>query len=198
VHDGASGGVAHDGELGRRIVRGADPSASGVQVGAGARDGLPRGRLHGTVTRQPIRRVARSWHGLMNLPLVALVARRTTMGLDVYAQRGPEEDLTEDDERAFEAAEISLCGGILSGAAGSFRGKVYARLVDAITGENLYQEWIPPERVTRMCEALHRCAPDEFDDAHDHRFGDVETAVANLRKFMKVCADRGLGLVGSW
>ena len=120
------------------------------------------------------------------------------MGLDVYAQRGPEEDLTEDDERAFEAAEISLCGGILSGTTDSFRGKVYSDLVEAITGESLYQEWIPPARVKAMYDALRSCTPAEFDRAHDHRFGDVETAVANLRKFMKVCADRGLGLAGSW
>ena len=120
------------------------------------------------------------------------------MGLDNYAQPGPEQELTEEDERAFEAAEINLCGGVLSGAAGSFRGKVYAGLVEAITGESLYQEWIPPERVKAMDEALLRCEPREFDDVHDHRFGDVESAVKNLRKFIGVCVARGLGLVGCW
>jgi hypothetical protein len=120
------------------------------------------------------------------------------MGLDVYAQRGPGQELTEEDERAFEAAEIHLCGGMLSGCAGSFRGKVYAGLVEAITGESLYQEWIPPDSVKGMCEALRRCEPREFDDVHDGRFGDVESAVANLRKFFKVCVERGLGLAGWW
>ena len=120
------------------------------------------------------------------------------MGLDVYAQRGPELDLAEVDERAFEAAEVQLCGGVLSGGGSSFRGKVYASLVEAITGESLYQEWIPPTVVRRMYEALLRCDPHDFDHEHDHRFGDVETAVKNLRKFFGVCVARGLGLVGWW
>ena len=120
------------------------------------------------------------------------------MGLDVYAQPGPDQELTQDDERAFAAADIELCGGVFSGPSDSFRGKVYDSLVGAITGESLYQEWIPPERVKKMYEALVRCDPQEFDDDHDHRFGDVEEAVANLRKFLGVCAERGLGLVGGW
>ncbi|MGD2155116.1 MAG: hypothetical protein PVG79_17760 [Gemmatimonadales bacterium] len=120
------------------------------------------------------------------------------MGLDVFAQRGPQQDLTKEDEEAFEAAEIELCGGLLSGPTDSFRGKVYAGLVEAITGESLYQEWIPPERVKAMHEALVRCEPQQFAAVHDERFGDVEEAVANLRKFFGVCAEQGLGLVGWW
>jgi hypothetical protein len=120
------------------------------------------------------------------------------MGLDVYAQRGLGKDLTGEDEQAFEGAEISLCGGMLSGAPGSFRGKVYAGLVHEITGESLYEEWIPPERVKAMHEALARCDPQELDAIHAELLGDVEDAVANLREFFRVCAERGLGLVGWW
>lgn len=120
------------------------------------------------------------------------------MGLDVYAQRGPGGDLTPEDERAFEAAEIELCGGMLSGAPGSFRGKVYAGLVHEITGESLYEEWIPPERVKAMYEALVRCDLQELDGIHGELVGDVEYAVANLREFFRVCVERGLGLVGWW
>ncbi len=120
------------------------------------------------------------------------------MGLDVYAQRGPGGDLTPEDEQAFEAAEIALCGGMLSGAAGSFRGKVYAGLVQEITGESLYEEWIPPERVKAMHEALLRCDPRELDAIHGELLGDVEEAVTNLAEFFRVCAERGLGLVGWW
>lgn len=120
------------------------------------------------------------------------------MGLDTFAQRGPGQDLTEEDEEAFAAVEIQLCGGLLSGGGSSFRGKVYSRLVHAITGESLYEEWIPPERVKAMHEALVRCDPQEFADDHDERFGDVDEAVANLREFFRVCAERGLGLVGWW
>jgi hypothetical protein len=120
------------------------------------------------------------------------------MGLDTFAQRGPDAELTDEDLRAFEAAEIRLCGGVFSGPTDSFRGKVYSGLIHAITGESLYEEWIPPRRVKRMYEALLRCDPQEFDDDHDGRFGDVEEAVLNLRRFFKVCAERGLGLYGWW
>jgi hypothetical protein len=49
------------------------------------------------------------------------------MGLDTFASRSSDDiELTEADLKAFEEAEISLCGGIFSGdgSDGSFRGKV--------------------------------------------------------------------------
>jgi hypothetical protein len=98
------------------------------------------------------------------------------MGLDTYAQREPDTELPNEDRRAFEAAGIELCGGLMSGPPDSFRGKVYAGLY----------------------EALVRCDPREFDDGHGHRFSDVEDAVTNLRKFFEVCVERGLGLFGWW
>ncbi len=60
------------------------------------------------------------------------------MGLDNFASREPDDlVLTEDDEKAFEGAGIELCGGILSGDASSFRGKVYSTLVEEVTNESL-------------------------------------------------------------
>jgi len=38
----------------------------------------------------------------------------------------------------------------------------------------------------------------EYLDYHDHRFGDCESAVQNLRKFFGVCVQRGLGIAGRW
>ena len=49
------------------------------------------------------------------------------MGLDNYAMRGPEEELTGDDVAAFEAEAPNLCGGIAGSDEGSFRGKVCAK-----------------------------------------------------------------------
>jgi hypothetical protein len=105
--------------------------------------------------------------------------------------------LTDEDEAAFEAAEPNLCGGIVSGAAGSFRGKVYSGLVHEITGESLYEEFIPPDRVKAMYEAIRDCDPGEFEGC-DYRFGDPEEQIEELRKFFKVCAERNLGIVGWW
>lgn len=64
------------------------------------------------------------------------------MGLDTYAQPSKDGELSDEDMQAFQQAGISLCGGILSGngSDGSFRGKVYDRLISDITGQSLYQE----------------------------------------------------------
>lgn len=121
------------------------------------------------------------------------------MGLDNFAARSPGEELTEEDLEAFEKADIHLCGGVLSGPPDSFRGKVYSDLILDITGESLYQQWIPPERVKRMYEALIRCDAKEaiVNRDYDERFVD-ESAIVNLRKFFRVCVERNLGLIGWW
>jgi len=119
------------------------------------------------------------------------------MGLDTYAMRGPDKELTEKDLEALEAADIQLCGGMLSGPADSFRGKVYDDLIERITGESLYQEWIPPETVKRMYEALVECDSKEAAE-HRYLYSITERDIIDLRKFFKVCAERNLGLVGWW
>jgi hypothetical protein len=138
------------------------------------------------------------------------------MGLDNYALRGPDRALTaeeqefesdenlerlgfkplsDEDIEAFEEADIHLSGGVLSGEDGSFRGKVYDLLVQDITGESLYQEWIPPGRVKKMYEALMKCDPKEGLKGK-YAYNLNESSIISLRKFFKVCAERNLGLVG--
>lgn len=114
------------------------------------------------------------------------------MGVDTYAQPSIDEELSEEDERAFQEAGISLCGGILSGRGndGSFRGKVYAGLIEGITGESLYGEWIPPEVVAEMYQKLESCNLSDYPEHVDE--------VINLRRFFKVCVDRNLGLHSWW
>lgn len=112
------------------------------------------------------------------------------MGLDTYAQPSPDEELSAEDEQAFEQAGISLCGGLLSGNDGSFRGKVYDDLVYEVTGQSLYQEWIPPEVVAAMYQKLRSCNLSDHPDREDD--------IKNLRRFFKVCMDRSLGLHGWW
>jgi len=79
------------------------------------------------------------------------------MGLENLAARGPEDELLQGDIRAFTEAEE------FSTAEGGFAGKVYAKLIRDITGEDLYQEWIPPDRVKKMYGALAQCKPEEMD-----------------------------------
>ena len=79
----------------------------------------------------------------------------------------------------------------------SFRGKVYNKLIEDITGESLYQEWIRPERVKRMYEALKKCNPEEAAKSN-YFCSIVESDFVNLRKVFKICAERNLGLWGWW
>jgi hypothetical protein len=105
------------------------------------------------------------------------------MGLDNCARRASGEEPTGEDIAAFEEEGPNLCGGIVSGDAGSFRGKVYAGLVDAVTGESLYEEFTPPEGVKAMYEALRHRDPDEIDYC-DYRFGDPKEQISELRKVL--------------
>jgi len=112
------------------------------------------------------------------------------MGLDTYALPHIGGELSDEDVEAFEKTDIKLCGGLFSGSGGSFRGKVYEDLIWDITGQSLYQKWIPPEEVSNMYEKLKACNLDDFPDK--------EWDIANLRKFFEVCVQRRLGLAGWW
>jgi hypothetical protein len=106
------------------------------------------------------------------------------MGLDTFASPHGQDSLTDEQKQAFMDANIHLCGGMFSGNGndGSFRGKVYNHIFEAATDESLYQEWIPPERVDFMRD----------------RMGEYLDEVENLYRFLCVCTEHGLGLVGWW
>jgi hypothetical protein len=109
--------------------------------------------------------------------------------------------LSEEDIKAFEEANIELCGGVLTGAPSTFRGKIYDPLIRQLTGISLYQAWIPPEKVREISQALDRCnvegvAQQLQGRGLGHRWSAAE--IVELRKFFKVCEERNLGLVGWW
>jgi len=130
------------------------------------------------------------------------------MGLDLFAAHSPEIGLTEEDKHLFEQAGTDLCGGIFSGDPGSFRGEAYDTLLINITNANLYKGWIPPEEVHKMWLDLENCDPQkllEWDRENyelldqDYRGDSLEKLTADileLRKFFRVCAENGLGLIG--
>lgn len=124
------------------------------------------------------------------------------MGLDTYAAPEVGTELTRVQLCAFNEADINLCGGMMSscGNGGSFRGKIYNDVVEEITGESLYQEWIPPDRVVKMAKALE-------DRVLDLVFGlDIQGAnpedqrqeAESLVRFFQVCSRYHLGLIGWW
>jgi hypothetical protein len=142
------------------------------------------------------------------------------MGLDTYAARiavdfmepGLDESAVDDnfgctplDRRALrraqkrrEAANDGYC--VFEG--NYFRGKLYTDLVRFVTRVSLYQAWIPPETVNSMAAAFARRDAEAiirgFRRSRRQIYDHNVTEVADLREFLKVCARRGLGLVGSW
>jgi hypothetical protein len=119
------------------------------------------------------------------------------MGLDTFASRSPDHiELTDEDIKSFEEAGIKLCGGIFSGNGndGSFRGKIYVLLIQDITGESLFQNWISPETVREMHKALETCDPQQVLQENSW-YRNSPADIFELRKFFRVCSKRGLGLI---
>jgi hypothetical protein len=131
------------------------------------------------------------------------------MGLDNFASRLAEEIwLTPEDLQAFSDAEIDLCGGLFSGHPGSFRGEMYDLLLLDITHVSPLRAWIPPETVHSIYLALLNCDPGtvlayyqqvDADLEQEYRGQSLEMLtfeIQELRKFFRVCSERGLGLIG--
>lgn len=138
------------------------------------------------------------------------------MGLDTYAARTPvdffDPDLelekvdenfgcTEADLAAFARAEEER-GGYCLFSGNYFRGKTYVDLVRHVTGIHLATTWIPPETVRRMAEAFEQQDPEatmrEIEESGESSRDYTARDVLDLQVFFRVCAERGLGLVGSW
>lgn len=91
-----------------------------------------------------------------------------------------------------------LCGGGLSATGeGSFRGEVYDDVIEAATGETLYQELIPPEKVKLMSEKYNMWLATHFDG---YTNGDgihiSRSELLALGEFLRICAQHGFGLHG--
>ena len=93
---------------------------------------------------------------------------------------------------------IRLCGGFWSGFGGSsFRGKVYMAVVRRVAGASLTREWIPPDEVRDITAAFERYDPARVADESTHDpYPISETEVLELGRFFRLCAERGLGLIG--
>lgn len=100
---------------------------------------------------------------------------------------------------------LRLCGGMLSGSgSGSFRGKVYDTLVEAVTGESLYQEVIDSTVVSKMSDSLegrdYDSLPDDLRCPKDETLGDEVTRAeyGDLRRMFSSYSKLGAILKGWW
>ena len=123
------------------------------------------------------------------------------MGLDSLwrietSKEFKEVELSEAHKRILEAHPV--CGGLFSAhGVDSFRGKVYSDLVERITGESLYQDYIPPERVKKMAAQLNQTPHLRALPKMGHYPIGAEE-YGNLQVMFKVYAENGAGLVGWW
>jgi len=142
------------------------------------------------------------------------------VGLDTYAARvpvdffDPDLDETGIDEwfgltrrdrwalRRLQRQRERMNDGYCLFSDNYFRGKIYDDVVRYVTGVSLYAPWIPPDTVKQMSEALERRDAATIVQAFQRSEQGIRdhsaTEVADLQAFFKLCADRGLGLVGSW
>ncbi len=118
------------------------------------------------------------------------IVKENDMGLDNYWKKSKEEAGTID-------GDFKICCGIFSGSGNeSFRGKVYHRLVEDITGVSLYGDpetcEIPSETVKQMAIDLEET---EWRDSYIAHYDIEEDEFKDLVKMFKLHADAGHYLV---
>ena len=87
-----------------------------------------------------------------------------------------------------------IVNGTFSGAgAASFRGKAYDAIVTRITGETLYQDTIPNEKVREMADKLWAV----YEEYGVDDFG-PGVELYSLARMFKVYAEAGAQLRGWW
>lgn len=123
------------------------------------------------------------------------------MGLDSLwrIQKGKEYVEIELDEKDVAILEAHpLIGGMLSKhGQESFRGKCYSDLIQNLSGESLYQEYIKPERVQHIADKLNQTSHAQALSRMT-RWPLDKREFRNLQVVFTVYAKYGAGLVGWW
>jgi hypothetical protein len=112
------------------------------------------------------------------------------MGLDNFWKKNQGE--TANIEEA-----AGVCGGMFTDhGQTSFRGKLYADLVEQATGVSLYQEEIPSEVILKMADSLDAFDIREYDWEPGFDIDDKE--FQSFKKMFRLHADAGHYLIGWW
>jgi hypothetical protein len=101
------------------------------------------------------------------------------------------------DENGVIEGEFKICGGVFSGNGNdSFRGKVYERFVEDVTGVSLYGD---PETFETSNETVKQMADDldatEWRDSYIQNYDIEEQEFKDLVKMFRLHADAGHYLV---
>ena len=115
------------------------------------------------------------------------------MGLDNFWKKSK-------DEAGVIEGDFKVCGGMFSGSGNdSFRGKVYARLVEDITGVSLYGD---PETFETQNDTVKQMADDlettEWRESYIINYDIEEQEFKDLVRMFRLHADAGHYLESSW
>jgi hypothetical protein len=118
------------------------------------------------------------------------IVKENDMGLDNYWKKSKEEAGTIE-------GDFQICCGIFSGSGNeSFRGKVYARIVEDITGVSLYGDpetcEISHETVKQMADDLEKT---EWRDSYIQNYDIEEQEFKDLVRMFRLHADAGHYLI---
>jgi hypothetical protein len=121
------------------------------------------------------------------------IHKENDMGLDNYWMKNKEE-LGHVD------GDFKICGGMLSGSGNdSFRGKVYHRFVEDVTGVSLYGDRetneIPIETVKEMADDLEATV---WQDSYIETYDIEKQEFEDLVRMFRLHVDAGHYLVSSW
>jgi len=112
--------------------------------------------------------------------------KENNMGLDNYWKKSK-------DEAGTVEGNFQICGGMFSGSGNdSFRGKVYERFVEDVTGVSLYGD---PETFETSNETVKQMADDldatEWRDSYIQNYDIEEHEFKDLVKMFRLHADAG-------
>jgi hypothetical protein len=112
--------------------------------------------------------------------------KENDMGLDNFWKKSKE-------EAGVIEGEFKICGGMFSGSGNdSFRGKVYERFVEDVTGVSLYGD---PETFETSNETVKQMADDldatEWRDSYIQNYDIEEHEFKDLVKMFRLHADAG-------
>jgi hypothetical protein len=105
-----------------------------------------------------------------------------------------------DNEDAQVEGDFQICGGLFSDNGNtSFRGKVYHRFVEDVTGVSLYGDRetneIPIETVKEMADDLEATA---WQDSYIENYDIEKQEFEDLVRMFRLHVDAGHYLVSSW
>jgi hypothetical protein len=128
------------------------------------------------------------------------------MGLDnfaVYPYGHPKHDPNPDVSKSMEPSlfeGINLCGGLFTDGGSSFRGKVYAGLVEDVSGYSLFDDLITNEGVGEICRAFEDFTVQDFDNWNNQGYNTYDLSwkdVLQLRSYFFIVYENG-GAIESW